>query len=359
LTGSPTFEYDDNVLLSEDEEDSFSFRISPTLVLSRAVENMSSSLSLGYSVERYSSLKRLNSQNPFIRFSSNYALERAQFAVAASYVENNARNDALEDTGDFGTDATSKTRALSPSFSYQLTERDSLTGSFSYSERLYSSADFEDNETESVSLGWVHQVTERFSAGLNSSVTNFQTDGLTFSTDDYSYNLSTNMSYQLSEVWSIDADLGYRKLESERTENTGRVIKDDSTGSTFKVSTTFDEELDDVTFSYTRALTPSSTGDVNEQDALSFNWTHNISERLTASFAAGYVETRTASEQFSNEKRENISLTPSLKWSVDPKFDINLGYMYKQQKRSGAQDVDSNAVSLTLTYDWDGFRVSR
>lgn len=359
LTGSPAFEYDDNVLLSEDEEDSFSLSISPTVVLSRAVENMFSSLSLGYSVERYSSLKRLNSENPFIRFSSNYALERASFAISASYIENNARNDALEDTGDFATDATSKTRAISPSFSYQLTERDSLSGSFSYSEKQYSSTGFEDNETESLSLGWTRRITERFRAGLNSSVTNFQTDGLTFSTDDYSYNLSTNMSYQLSEVWAVNADIGFRRLENERTDNTGGVVKGSSTGQTFNISTTFDEELDAVSISYTRALSPSSTGAVNEQDALNFNWTHNLSEKLTASFSAGYAETRTASEQSSNEKRENINLAPSLKWRIDPKLTIGLGYAYKQQKRSTAADVDSNAVTLTLLYDWDGLRVSR
>ena len=359
VTASPIFGYDDNVLLDEDEEDSFTFEISPTIVLGRAVENMSSTIRLGYAVERFSSISRLDSENPFVKFNTNYDMERTQLGLNASYVEDSVRNEAEEDTGDFSTNATSRTRSISPSISFQLTERDTLTGSYSYTERLYSSDDFEDNDTKSVNLGWTRQFTERFSGGLNTTLSNYQTDGLTFTTDDDSYNVSATASYQLSEVWSVDGDIGFRRLNTERESNLGVVTKDSNNGSTFNVSTSYDKERDSVTVNYTKQLSPSSSGVVNEQESVRFEWSHKLSELLTAKLITSYRETRTASEQSSDEKRENINLSPSLRWQVDSNWNVNLGYHYKQQKRDTAKDVESNAVLMTVTYDWDGLRVSR
>ena len=359
VTGTPTFGYDDNVSLSEDEEDSFMLKVSPTLVLGRAVENMSSSIQLGYSIDRYPSISRLDSENPFVRFGTTYSLERAQFGLNASYVENNARNEAEEDTGDFSTDASSRTRSISPSISYQLTEKDSLQGSYNYSEKQYSSTDFEDNETKSGTVGWTRQFTERFTGGLNTTVSNYQTDGLTFSTDDDNYNVSTSLSYQLTEIWLVNANVGFRRLNTERKAITGMITKESNTGSTFDVSTTYDKELDSVFVSYSKALSPSSSGMVNEQESVKLNWSHKLSEVLTASLATSYRETRTASEQSDGEKRENINLSSSLRWQVDSKLGVNVGYHFRQQKNDNEKDVDSNAVSVSVSYDWDGFRISR
>ena len=232
--------------------------------------------------------------------------------MSASYVEDNARNDAEENTGDFSSDATSRSRTLAPSLSYQLTEIDTLTSNFNYSERKYSTTGedddgFEDNETKSVTIGWNRQFTERFTGGLNTTVANYQTDGLTFSTDDDSYNVSTYVGYQLSEVWLVDANVGFRRLSTERTANAGMVTKDNSTGSTFDVSTTYDKELDSVSLRYTKALLPTSDGDVNDQERISVTWAHELSEVLTASIAASYQESESASDETDDEKRQNIN----------------------------------------------------
>jgi hypothetical protein len=359
VTGAPVFGYDDNVLLSQDEQESFTFKLSPTLIIGRTDDNMSSSVELGYAIDRFSSVSRLNSENPFARFSTNYSLERIQLGISAGYTEKNVRDEAEEDSGNFSTDATSRTRSISPSVSYRLTEKDTLNGSYNYSERLNSAADFADNETKSVTAGWTHQFTERFTGGLNTTVSNFQTESLTFSNDDDSYNASVYLGYQLSEVWLVDANIGFRRLNATRTENTGLVDKESSTGSTFDVSTTYNQELDSVSFGYSKQLLPSSSGDVNEQDSVTFNWSRQLTELLTANLAASYRETRTASEQLDDEKRENINLSSSLTWQVSSKLGVNFGYQFRQQKRDVSKDVESNAVSVTVTYDWDGFRASR
>jgi hypothetical protein len=359
IQANPTFGYDDNILLEEDEQGSLEYSIAPTLVLGRAVENLSSFLSLGYSIERFSSVSGLDSENPFARFNGNYSTERTQFGLSASYAEDNTRNEAFEDNGDFSTGATSRTRSISPSISYELTERDTLTSNFNYSERQYSSEDFSDNETKSLSVGWSRRFTERFSGGLNSSVTNFQNDSMTFSTDDDSYNVSTYLSYQLSEVWGIEGNIGVRRLKNERTSTNGMIVRGTSTGSTFDITSNYSRELDDISLNYSKQLSPSSSGEVNEQERISATWSHKLSEALSANIVASYQESTSASDEFDDEKRENINFSPSLRWQVDAKLGLNFGYAYRQQKRTNASDVDSNAVTVALTYDWDGYRVSR
>lgn len=360
--GSPKFGYDDNVLLSEDKEDSFTLNVSPTISLGRAVENMVSSVDLGYSIERFTSISRLDSENPFIRFKTNYMMERTEFGLDASYVEDSTRNEAEEDTGNFSSDATSRTRAISPSVRYQLTEKDTLRASYSYSETEYSGddfGDFDDSDSRTVTVGWTRQLTERLSGGLTGSASNYKTQGLTSSTDDDSYNLSTYLGYQLSQVWFIDANVGYRRLNTKTKQNSGTTETGSSTGSTFDLSTTYEQEVDTVSLRYTKQLSPSSSGAVNEQDSVILDWSHALSEYLTANLSASYRETRTASEQLADEKRENINISPSLRWQLDSKLGIDFGYHFKQQKRDDSRDTESNAVSVTVIYDWDGYRMSR
>jgi hypothetical protein len=359
VLGTPEFGYDDNVFLNEDETDSFTFRVSPTLVLSRAEQNMNSSVNLGYSIQRFSSVSSLDAQNPFIQFDTRYSMERAEFGLSASYTEDNIRNQAAQDTGVFATDATSTSRALSPSISYQLTARDSLSTSYDYSERQFSTDQFDDNESKSVTVGWNHLFTERFTGGLSLTATNFQIEGLEFSSDDDSYNVSSYVGYQLSELWFIDASIGYRRLETNRTQNTGVSDSDNTTGATFDVSTSYETELDTISMALSRGLLPSGVNGVNEQDSVEITWSRQLSETLTANLTTRYLETRTASTQFNEQTRENISIAPSLNWQLNSRLGIDFNYRFVEQKGDNFEGADSNAISVSMTYDWDGYKISR
>jgi len=355
---SPTLKYDDNVFMSENEEGSFELLMKPTLVGRYALENAETSLSVGYSIERYFSLSDIDEENPFARFNTNYKTERSTWGLSASYVEDSSRNDAEIDTGDFNTHSTISTRSLSPSYSYKLTERDSISVSANYSDRRYSTADFSDNETISLSSSWRHQFSERLSAGLSFTASNYEAEGVTSSTDDDNYNLSTTFDYKLTELWNLNGRVGVRKLNSERTVF-GLTESDSSSGASFDVSAKRNRELDSFSIALSRALIPSSTGDVNEQDSINLSYSRELSQYITASISGSYRETTSALDEGS-EKRENINFSPAIKWQFEQNLGLKLSYNYRQQKRSDDDiDVKSNAVFVTLLYDWDGIRASR
>ncbi|PHS29815.1 MAG: hypothetical protein COA95_11050 [Methylophaga sp.] len=336
------------------------YALTPTLVLNRAVENMQTSVSVGYQIDRYSSLSSDNdTETPFIRFNSTYNTVRSQYGLSASYIEATSRSTALEDTGDFSTQSINRTRSISPSYSYQLTERDTLSLSGSYRERLSSTTSFSDTETKSVTAGWQRQFSERLNAGLNGTFSNYKSEGIALSTDDDSYNLSTSFTYNWSELWDITGSVGVRTLNSERTTIvTGINDSDRSVGSTFGFSAIRTDDINTYALDASRDLSPSGTGDVNETARISASWAHHISERLSANVLASYQKSTSALDD-SNEKRENINFSPSVSWQLERNLNINFKYTYRKQTQESGSSADSNAVSVTLNYDWDGIRVSR
>lgn len=364
VTGSinPSTQYNDNLLLSEEETSSFQNSVSPTAVFTREQDDNNASLSLGYVIDRFTSLSYLDAQRPFIRFNSGVQNDRSSWGLAASYVENSSRNLAAGDTGNFTTESTVSTETISPSYSYKLTERDNLSVSGSYTQRTFSTADFSDNEVLSINTAWKHQFTERFNGGLNISVSNFQATSLTGSetiTDDDSYNVSGSINYDYSEIWKIGGKVGMRMLNSQQTNNFGLTETNSSSGLALDINAIRNTELDTMSFAVSRNLVPSSVGEVNEVDRISFSWSRQLTETMSASLSSNYLQTTSAINE-NREKRENLDFSPAINWQFARNLGINLAYSYRQQKQSVLNtDISSNSLSLSLNYNWDGLRASR
>lgn len=355
---NPNLKYDDNVLMSsEDKDGSFKFSVKPTLEAGYATGNVIIAISAGYSIAHYDTLSRLNESDPFFQISGKKNTERAQWGVTASYSEDAARNIAAEDTGNFSSTSVITSRSISPSYSYSITERDNISLNGSYSEREYSTTEFSDNESKSVSASWQRQFSERLSGNVSATYSLYESGTSVSGTENDTYNLSFGANYLWSERWSFSGQVGARYLDSEQITN-GVGISSSSSGTSFNVSASHTSALDSITLSASKALNPSSNGDVNEQESFLVSWSRGLSEKLDLSVTGKYGETTSASETTSS-KRENISIRPSLSWKISPKAKISLNYEYSQQKGSPQDKAESNAVYVSLNYDWDGYRVSR
>lgn len=359
-TLNPSVKYDDNIFMSEDDPtSSVKYAVSPTAIIQREQANSNASLSFGYVLNRYKTLRNLNTDDPFIRFNSGYQTERSNWGLSASFKESSSRSTAAEDTGDFTTESTATTETLSPSFSYQVTERDSISIGSRFSQKTFSTTDFSDSESLSLTTGWQHQFTERFNGGLNVSVTESESKGLTSSTENTNYNLSTSLNYELSEIWRIGGNIGVRRLESKQKNSLGISSNNNGSGLSFDLNATRQTEKDTLSISTTRSVSASSSGGVNETSRLSLSWSRDLSETITSSMAVSYQLTTSATDN-SDDKRENIKFSPAIQWRMAPNLGLNFAYNFRQQKQSdGGSDASSNALMITLNYDWDGIRVSR
>lgn len=363
---SPTLSYDDNVELLKEEEGSFVTKITPTLLLSRSVENGSIALNTGYRVERYTSLSELDRQDPFANFSTSYNTERSNYGLNAGYSERAQRSIADEDTGDFSSNATVTSKSLTPSYQYQFTERDFAYTSFNYNESTYDTSRFSDTETMSLTGGWRRNLTERLTGGLALTHAQYESESEFLESEYDSYNLSVTSTYMMNERWSFSGQVGYRTTDSKTQSLFGGPSQTDrSAGSLFDFTANYLGELNTLTFSLSRSLNPSGEGVVNETDRLSFTWIRNIAETLSFTVNTSYQETQSA-DDLTNTDREYLTFSPSLNWQLQRNLALKMGYQYRQQKGTSfggfnttGDKVDSNMVFLTVNYDWDGLRFSR
>lgn len=363
---SPTFNYDDNVELREEEEGSFVTKLTPTLLLSRAVENASISMDVGYRLERFASLSELDRQDPFANIAGSYNTERSNYGLNAGYSERAQRAIADEDTGDFASNATVTSKSLAPSYQYQFTERDFAYTSFSYNESTYDTSRFSDTETMSFTGGWRRNLSERLTGGLALTYSQYESESEFIESEYDSYNFSVTSTYMMSERWSFSGQVGYRTTDSETQSLFGGPSQTDrSAGSLFNFTANYLGELNTLTSSLSRSLNPSGEGVVNETDRLSFTWIRNIAETLSLSVNTTYQETQSVDE-LSNTEREYLTFSPSLNWQLQRNLALKMGYQYRQQKGTSfggfnttGDKVDSNMVFLTVNYDWDGLRFSR
>jgi len=361
LSGSvnPSAEYDDNIFMrDENRQGDYHFQMSPTLVATRKQENSESSLSLGVRVDRYEASQRLDQENPFLRFNTQLQQERANWGLALSYVESSSRNDAADDTGDFETNSTLTTSSISPSFSYQLTERDTVSLNANYAEKESSTSDFSNSTNKSLSSSWQHQFNERLKGGVSLSASNNKSSSLSNSTDDDTYNLSLTSEYKFSEIWAINGNAGVRQLDSRQTNILG-VTENSNTGSSLGFTVSYSGEVDSANLSLSRSISPSSTGEMNEQEKISLSWSRKLTETLSSHINASFQTTSSALDEGA-DKRENINFSPSLRWTLSPDTKLSLSYNYRQQKESNlGTRASSNAIMLAVSYDWHGFRVAR
>lgn len=366
----PKFKYDDNELLREDKLDDFSLNIDPTLTLTRSLENSTSEVRLGYRISRYKELKELDKENPFFGFNTSYATERSTYGLTLDYAERESRDIAEEDTADFSNTSTTVTKSISPSYSYRLTELDTISTSASYQKRnqsgsstradsiLGTSSNLTDNETLSLNLALQHQYTERLNAGVSLSYVNYQAESDRLDNEYDSYSLGLTSEYQLSELWSVNGLVGARYLDSENNPISGLKTSDQSTGLNYSISTTREDELNSYTVSASRSLLPSSSGDVNQQDSYTFSYRRKFTEKLTGSLSTSY-KLYTSADDLNDREVKYIFFSPSLNWKLAEDWGINFSYKYRNVDEKDGKNVDSNAFFINFDYNWNGIRFSR
>lgn len=361
LTGNvnPSIAYDDNVFLSTNEKSSFHFSARPSLQLKRALENSSLTINSGYQIDRYSSISSNNTENPFFNIGGSYSTERSSYGVSASYSKNTSRSEALDNSGDFETQSILTSRSINPFYNYQLSERDSLALNLSYSKRDYSTTGFADNESKSMSVGWQRRFSERFSGGLTFSLSNYKSDGSSSFNDNDNYNVSTYLSYAVTELWTVSGNIGVRRLESVRTNKLNNfVVEQTSTAPSFNISASKSDQVNSYSIGLSKSVFPSSSGNVNDSERISASWMHKRSEVLSSNISASYQRTDSTTNN-QNENRDNITFSSSINWQLQRNLGLSFSYNYRQQDRSTSESVDSNSFVMLLNYNWDGIHASR
>ena len=358
---SQDLSYDDNVGMSEEAEGSFSYKLSPNLTFFRKTEISEIHAGINYGIQRYLSLKELNSHSQQYSLGGSYVTERMRSGFNFLFSISPSRDSAEEDSGDFSSTGSRLTYSIAPSFSYQLTKLDSLSFSPNYSKTTYTSSGFSNNTNTGFSFAWSHRWSERLTNSMDVFYSKFDSSGASQDSSSQSYGVNVLGSYDWSETWQLSASLGFRRTQSKDSILNAGVVKSHSMGFLSNLAVHYKGESYGGEASWGRSLVPSAQGNLNEQDRLTLDMYYTFTQRLSSSFSASYQRSQSIASG-SNEMaiRENIMFSPTLNWAITPEWKLSMSYRYQLQSREHREIVtDSNASMLNINYNWQGLSISR
>lgn len=360
--------YDDNFRMAQSPEGSIIYQLTPTLNFARKTELWDIKSNASYGVQSYTN-KNAQNQNPQrYELSSQYRTERSNLDLSANYSITPSRNTATQDSGNFASNASAESQSFSPSYSYKITERDSLISSASYTKTTYSTTDFRDNENQSINLGWQRQWTERINYSISPFYAVFKSGQGQSKVNSDSYGVNLSAGYLLSEQWQLNGTIGGRVTDTttETEVIPGLIITDQNTsqGWLASLNAKYKGERLASSFGLNRSLVPSGQGQLTEQTGINLDLSYQLSERLSSTLSASYQQTDSVSND-NNENnglsRTNISLSPGLNWKLTQDWNLSASYQHRKQERKNPNTIvaDSNVYMLTLNYNWPGLSISR
>jgi outer membrane protein assembly factor BamA len=357
--------YVDNVRMSIIPEGSIKYVLTPVINFRYATETASLQLSSSYGQQNYLNIKGLDSSLQNYSLNSSYLTSRANWGLAANVNVAPSRNTAVQDSGNFASNAQKITESITPSLSYQFTERDSLNLSINYTQTDYSTADLSGNQSQSMNVGWQKQWTPRYSNGLNLSYSSVHFDNTATTTgvnqnsqtDSYSLNLAT--TYLYSEIWRVNASLGGRFTQALSAASTTW-----SAGFLLNASLNYTGEKLSAQLNVNRSLMPSSSGQLQEQTGVNLTLNYPYTEKLSAVLSTSYQQSNTTANQ-QQSQRNNLMLQPTINWQFSPDWKLSAYYQYTYQTNSTQSDdqlnqqVNANVFTLSIHYNGQGWRISR
>ena len=343
--------YDDNFLMEDDEQDTWEYLVTPSVSFNYDSQKATSSLSLIYVVNRYSEFDEFDSEDPFLTWGASYQTERLRWRINAGYSESSQRDFADEDTGEFDSNTEVETISVSPSVDIQVTQNDFLGITLGYSERNYDANDFADNENESASLEWRHQVSKKLATLLTTSYAEYSSTREFVEDSDTEYvQVQAGFDYKFSETKSLNAYAGYFESDRERVVFTlpaNTLLEEDNTGTILGAKLNSKQEQSEWYLSLSRSLYPSSQGEVEERDAVSFSWDYNLSERSSVGFTGSWTETDST-----QNGRTVIRFSPSYSYKLTRKIIVEASYQYRQFDPDAGVRTESNRVLVGLDYNF-------
>jgi hypothetical protein len=136
-----------------------------------------------------------------------------------------------------------------------------------------------------------------------------------------------------------------------------------SRGSSSIFSANLDKQFETVhlTAVVSRSFDPSAKGQQVQTDLASFSFSRPFTAKLTGHLAtSGYKISSETGGVSGTDDRRIYQIEPSLRWQWAPEWNLDVGYRHTHLQRvSETTAATSNAVNLTLSYQWPRISISR
>lgn len=397
--------YDDNVLMqsksqasnSNQPRGSFQYRIIPVITFQHKTDVSEVHADALYGTQIYTDIPSLDQKIQNYGIGGLYKTAKFDWGLGANLAITPSRNTAVQNGGNFNTNSEMTTWSVSPSVSYKIDEINSLTLSPSYSETSFTNPrsstnntnalnnNFNNYDSTNVDLSWQRLWTDRYTSGVHLFYSNYNTTQQqeikrgTFTSTPSSFDsvgLNLSNDYAWSENWKLDGTIGVRHTESNHTDPNVGKVNSSSFGFLANIGINYTGESFSSGINFSRSLTPSNQGQLQEQTSVGLNFNYQILERLSASFTTSYLESDLVNTQSTlnngQTTRKNLIIQPAVKYMLSPDWTLAGTYRYRTQEgqlnnstqgsgNNGNTDgvTDSNLFMLSINYNWKGLKLSR
>ena len=363
-------EYNDNINLTALPHDAvWGTILTPSLKLSRNSEVSQTYASLLVNINRYSGQTGLNRNDLYYTLGSNYKTERDIWAGDFSYTSDSTLTTELNRTGVVLARAQHNLLSLKPSWTRQLTERGSVRLSYMFNDSRYSggaASGLVDYTYHVAAADWLYQLSEKDQLSMTASYSRFLTASGNYTAN--TIGLQGGLTHSFSETLQGTLQLGVNQTRSTLKSPYTQVciapgfcfllpIPHSVTTSNLvpvlsaKLSKQF--ETGTLTGTASRELQPTGNGSLVETDRLGLDASRSFSEKLVGSANAAVYRSRYIGDAVNAASSRYYSLGLGLNWRMDERWRLDTGYRYaRSMYQNSSVAPTSNLVYATITYAW-------
>lgn len=321
--------YDDNYRLTENNEVETSSRSAGfTFSTTGNTEISSISFAVGANANSYSDSSVDGNESYRLSLDSTRRGERLTGSLAIVFDSQSTTETELLDTG-VTEDGTRDDLFVSPSMRYQVDERNTMSASLSARDVSYDTDSLTEFKENAASISWRYQLSEADNVSLSLRASEYdpeddRTTDVTSLTLGYGSNIDEATSYNLG--------IGYSDVDRP---------SDSETGGNYSIAVSHTkDERNNFTFSFDHGYQSSGDGEVREEDRLSLQWNHGLSERSGLFLG---------SEAVSYDDRDYYSVSFGGRYQYSPDLSLSSNLRYRRQE-GDTEDADGFSVFLSLSY---------
>jgi len=366
-------EYDDNVTFSRKvEEDDFIGTASPALTFGYRSELVRFDSTLGADFKGYMDESDLNTTTRRCNMNGSYQItERYSLSGNFSYTKDTTLESELEETGLVVGREDRKRLTGGGGITYRLDEVSNLGMEFYRSSTRYEGQDYVDYRSNTAIIYYNHTLNDqRDTITVQSMYSNTRSDVSKIR----NYGLSFGLAHAFTERLRFDGYVGIRYTKSDYRmmrswisidPATGFLVyyfssqkeKDNDVGGTANISLTGQGEISSWLVGYSRDLTYSSYGESIETQRLYGKASRKLTPRMEMGIAGSFYMTESQGN-IRDEESRYYEITPSLEYRITEDHSLRLAYNYSRdydKRLVSDRTAERNRIWLTLIFRFKGF----
>ncbi len=348
--------YDDNINFTVDnEEDDLVRDLNANAAFGFRTELSDVKFTLHLDDTNYRDNSQKDNSGGLLKLDSAYKLNRSLFRLNGAYEVDSTLTSELETTGFVQTHKRRIKQSVSPSWSYDLTERASTQLGYSYTDVTYEDAELtglSGYRYDSLFAALSYRLTELSQVSVTTIASAYESDRTDMEYD--TRGLRFGFASQLSETMSTSLSVGMDH-SSSRTTGAGGVTQSTSdNGLTLDLSLKKNWEISSLSGTLSMAESPSGDGMLHTTK-LGINYKRRLSPRTIFSFNTSLVENSSGGGLDDDSvDRRYVNFEPRLSWKATRWWTISTSYRYRAQEytASDAGIARSNAIFFNIAYVW-------